>query len=312
MSKIDIQWRVCANASCFQATQALLRGEQLENAKFEEELSSQLPLLTMALEIVGARQETLFEHLIPLAPELSNNRTLAEVALRKTLGTQLPGDRIGLFASAFSALQSSTLRAMPNLIDEASQAGIQFRSTWERYAPRLLPELARLTDAGLVSDTAMVTFVGGIGGRRGRVFIQSNAVHWQPEPARAALVDVESMAHDTPENLPDLLQFAWLLSQLNLDLPRFAEPLDYSTSWQVGQLGLVAIVLATAESAQMLTFDEATLRQYLTAWHGEDVAESTTGTLWDWYHVYKNARPTWNVAVQALVRMLDEAAVPTA
>jgi hypothetical protein len=108
----------------------------------------------------------------------------------------------------------------------------------------------------------------------------------------------------------DALQLAWLLAQLNLDMPRYSDALLGPTrAAQVGALALIPVALAVGEEAKQTELSQPALKKTLLTWLPKCNA-NTTDTLWQWWEVYRDTRPLWPTALAALDRMLEATVSP--
>ena len=106
--------------------------------------------------------------------------------------------------------------------------------------------------------------------------------------------------------LPELLRLAWLLSLLNLDLPRYSEGVRPSRLATVAGLAMLPLTLAAAAEVQLARSDPETIGQALQAWLAPpNEAQAWTGILSQWWETYCTLRPAWATALQALDRLLD-------
>src|SRR5438874_1909545 len=80
--------------------------------------------------------------------------------------------------------------------------------------------------------------------------------------------------------LPEVLRLGWLLSQLNLDLPKYQGQLTSARTLQVGALALVPAVLAAAEEVELARLGEPLIAQAIAAW---DTGEADAGLLVQWW-----------------------------
>jgi hypothetical protein len=122
------------------------------------------------------------------------------------------------------------------------------------------------------------------------------------------LARVEGVAADPVTELSEVLRLAWLVSMLNLDLPRFGEKIASRRLPRLAGLAMVPVVLAAAESIPLAACDEPTLRLAVQSWlPATEKADDLTATLSQWWEVYRTLRPPWADALQALDRLLADA-----
>ena len=120
-------------------------------------------------------------------------------------------------------------------------------------------------------------------------------------------VTFEAVLTHPHAELPETLRLAWLLSQLNLDVPVFSEYLPAGRLEQVAPLAMLPVVLAAAEVVELARVDHRSLRMAIECWHlptklPDDVEER----LLRWWQTYLESSTRWTVALTALDQMLRE------
>ncbi|HEV3079055.1 MAG TPA: hypothetical protein VG099_00545 [Gemmataceae bacterium] len=119
-------------------------------------------------------------------------------------------------------------------------------------------------------------------------------------------VRLEAVGVDPVAELPEILRLAWLLSSLNLDLPRYSEHLRPGRLTQIAGLAMIPVVLSAAAEIGLDGALEAKLPQTLALWMG--MAENgAAGILSAWWDSYRTRRPAWATALQALDQLLPSA-----
>jgi hypothetical protein len=101
--------------------------------------------------------------------------------------------------------------------------------------------------------------------------------------------------------LPEVVRVGWLISQLNLELPRFQGDLQRERAIELGRWAMLPAALAAAEELELAKLDEANLRLAVKAWR-IPVPRSAAfiHDLMSWWATYQADRPPWNVAITAL------------
>jgi hypothetical protein len=197
-------------------------------------------------------------------------------------------------ARAFTAIELATLNARPNLLDEVGAAGEALQLAWEQAGAALLRRVGEMTDPALVPEAATVFLVYPSTGQS------------------AAHLAYNSVALETPTD-GGIAQLAWLLAQLNLDLPRISERLDCPfAAARFGALALVPIVLSAAAEQELTACDGETIRATVAAWRSHDADDETLARLESWWDVFRTSDTPWDLALAALERMLNEPAMALA
>ena len=227
-----------------------------------------------------------------LAPEFDSNRELvARVASR--LGLASVDSAAARVVDAITDLESALVGAHPELADELIMRGRPLREQWEARGPGLLAEIARLTERGVVPSAAEIVLVAPYAGGHGIAHPAQNRVTFE-----AMLV------HPHPQ-LPETLRLAWLLGQLNSDLPAYADALPAPQLRRAFAAGLIPQVLAAAQELELATCDEATIESALQAWglRGDLPSDAAT-KIWNWWNAWLDRHTKWSVAVAALDQLL--------
>ncbi len=180
----------------------------------------------------------------------------------------------------------------------------------------LLLQLGKLTDQKLLVDSATIVPVMPFLGGGGTTHLQQN------------LVTFESLVVDPYPKLPESVRLAWLLSQLQLDLPRYHEQIRHHTLETLSAVAMIPPVLAAAEHVELSHPSEETIRLALQAWrvikkqplapkneagppspqNSITLAEEPLASLlWRWWNTYEDSKPAWNIGLGALDQMLYEA-----
>jgi len=279
-------------ASALHAAEALARGLPLA----DERLATALAEPAAALMQLDLPRTTLWRHLVPLSATIDNNRQLAEVTLARVLGRGAPAEAlIDPLARAVGLAEQAVLRWSPDLPQQLELRSRPLREQWEARGPGMLHAIGRWTDpALLVAQADLLVVPPALGG--------GGAAHLLYNSVRIEAV----LAHPHPE-LPETVRLAWLLSQLNSDLPRYGERIHADRLAWVSALALTPPALCAAQEVQLAVNTPMLLKKALATWQVEgrsaaDLADRVS----DWWDVYQATRPTWQVALTALDQLLVE------
>jgi hypothetical protein len=287
---IELRWLASTAASSLHAAQAMLGGASLVDTETSEAIANPVLSLAGALSTLGLDEGKFFEHAIPQSARYDAPLQLAEVVLAK-LGS--PGDRVRMAArlsQTLVALYAAFQQANPRALDELELRAEPLRGQWEARGPGLMATVARLTEKDLVVAEADVILIQPVLGGAG-------AAHWLYNSVR-----IEAVLANPIAELPEVVRLGWLLSQLNLDLPKFQGNLRLDRLLQVGPLAMIPPVLAAAQEVELARMDEPTLALALTPWKA---AVIEPGKLLEWWVTYQSTSPPWTIALGALDRMLD-------
>lgn len=295
---MHLRWRPSFAATCTHAIAVSVTG-----GKFvDESLAAALApaLLHLAEPLVAARSvlPKFLEHLCALSAELDGNRQLADVALVKSLGRGRSESHVDALARAIGGVESAMSAARPNLAEELQFRIGPLRAAWEARGPGLLRIVAGLTAPELLAERADVILIEPLQGGGGAAHPAYNSVR------------VEAMLANANDRLPEVLRLAWLLGELQMELPIYSDHLSPARRREVCALSMLPAILTAAEQVELARLDASTLALAIEAWRICDAwpAAETAATLLAWWQTYSDARPPWPVALGALDRMLAESA----
>ena len=293
---MELRWLANVSLNCCHAAAALLRGETLADARLHESQAAAADALRVWLESAAVPWEPFLEHLVPLAAGIEDNRQLAEVVLRKAAPNRA-AERDAL-ARVLTQIERSVQAALPELLEESAAAGEMLQDRWYREA-RHIPAIAmQATEPMLFAPRADVLPCLPLVGSGGAAHVLFNSVRIEAPPS------------DPRPEVPETLRLAWLLSQLNLELPRYQETLLGCSAPAAGPCALLPLVLSAAETSRLIDCSRAVIPAAVELWLPEvpDVDE-LSDTLWRWWQTYTTSDSPWPVAVAALERLLPQRAV---
>ncbi len=295
---VNVRWIASSHATCYHAAAAILAGQRLVYNDLAGALAEPVASLASALHDSGIGQDEFFQHLVPLAAGISNDRRLAEVALTKTIGRQRQQQAIDRVVGPLANLQRASTAALSGLGEKLALRAEPLRMQWEARGRGLLKEVARLTDPDILIEEADVVLVHPVLGGSGRAHLEYNSVR------------IEAMLADPNAELPEVLRLGWLLSMLNLDLPRYSERMGMRRLMEVAPLAMLPVVLSAAEPVELARFDEPSLRKAIQAWQCDlpttwsGRSDSIAEPLGNWWRTYLDGGAVFSVAVGALDQLL--------
>jgi hypothetical protein len=153
----------------------------------------------------------------------------------------------------------------------------------------MLNEIGRLTDESLIATNLDVLLVHPALGGGGDAHLAYNSVR------------IEAVLANPVAELPEAVRLAWLVSQLQLDLPVHSEEIHADRLPHIARYAMLPAALIAAESVELVRFAPDALAQAVSAWHlavppGVDAAALIS----EWWQTYQETRPPWNVALAAL------------
>jgi hypothetical protein len=290
---MELRWKISDSASCFHAAAAMAGGRKILDAELAAALEPSLAGFMLECSNLGCDGSQLLDRLSMLGTDFDNNQQLASVALMKLTGCRPAESSVAGLTRSITALENAYLRIRPQIAEELALRSEPLRGQWEARGPGLLRQLAQLTEPLVVAEAATVAIVQPVLGGFGAALIPSN------------LVRIEGLIADPLPTLPEVVRLAWLLSQLNLDLPMFQDGLSRDRLFEVGALALLPAVLMAAEKVELVGDVEQVLPVALGAWEREEELAPTLLAWWDTYHATK---PAWVTALAALDTMLSPGA----
>jgi hypothetical protein len=290
---MEIRWKTSARASLLHAAEAISLGQPLADGRLENALRPAAPLLARSIDAASLPPARLWRHLLPLSAVEQEKRHIVELALTKTLGRGKRFDQaVAELTAALAAIESAGSEALPGLEAELALRERPLREQWEARGPGLLRILAALIEDRLLPDHASVVLVHPALGGAGQAFLPYNQVQ------------IEGVLANPIAELPETVRLAWLVAQLQLDLPAFSEAIHADRLPHIARFALLPPVLAAAQGVELAANNSDTLALAIRAWRltvpaGVDAA----ALLAAWWQGYQESRPAWPVALAALDQM---------
>jgi hypothetical protein len=288
----EIRWKTSMSASCLHAVACEHEGVAAADAELATVIGPPAQWLIAAIAAAHWPIEDVLAELVCQAADFENNRELVSraVARRRIHATE---SAIGRVAGAIADVEAAMRRARPELAEELAVRGRPLMEQWQARGPGMLLEMGRMTDEGVVPEFAEVVLVAPYAGGHGRAHASQNRATFE-----AVLVNPHA-------ELPETVRLAWLVAQLNADLPRFADVLGAQFSAHAFQAAMLAPTLAAAEVVELARCDEATLALAIGAWRLERALPADAATqIWQWWQTWLDEASPWPVAVAALAAML--------
>lgn len=296
---MELRWRPSFSASCAHAIAVSVTGGHVVDPQLATALAPALVELAEPLLAVRSVLPAFLEHLGGLAADLDSNRQLAEVALAKSVGRGRAEKHVLALARVIGGVEAAMSTARPKLAADLQLRVGPLREAWEARGPGMLQLIAGLTSRELLVERADVILVEPLQAGGGAAHPPYNSVR------------IEAVLANADDRLPEVLRLAWLLSQLQLELPMYSEHLSPFRRREVAALSMVPPVLAAAEQVELARFNAETLALAVESWRiwKDRPAAEIAATLSTWWQIYGDSRPPWAVALGALDRMFDAAAV---
>jgi hypothetical protein len=296
---LNIRWVSGGSTSCLHAAAAMLVGRPLADPALSRALTDPVEALRAELAVVSISTETFSEFLLPLSVGVEGNRELAQVTLAKILGRNNETPDIGRFAGLLADVKRAFAAAVPDLTQQLTLREGPIREQWEARGPGLLFNIKRLIESELLVEEATVVLVYPALGGGGIAHPANNSVRF------------EAVLANSVEQFPETVRLGWLLSQLNLDLPKYSERVHRDRLRSVVALAMIPPVLASAAEVELARDDAATMSLALKSWRDAWPASfpvaaeiDLADTLSRWWETYQTGRPPFAIALAALDEML--------
>jgi hypothetical protein len=292
-----LRWLAVFSASCFHAAEAVAAGRAIADPRFAEPLVEPVAALSRWLAEHGLAAGRFWEHVVPLSAGIESNRQLAEVTAAKLVGKDPRSEKLAAgLRDHLAALERTVAAAVPDLVEELVLRAGPLREAWEAQGPGLLHQIELIAGQKLLPEQADVILVPPVLGGAGKAHVPYNSVR------------IEGMLHHAWPRLPETVRLAWMLAQLNLDLPAYSETLRTDRLARVAELAMLPVAIAAAQHVELARDEPQTLHLALSAWHlaapsGVDLFDIVSA----WWETFQAERPRWSLALAALDRMLAEA-----
>jgi len=297
MTETEIRWVVSHSANCFHAADAIRRGCRPADPSLAAALDEPVGRLRQTVQSLALDEASFWYHLVPLSASIENNTQLVELVLRKMIGAgEQSASTVAPLAGRVADVEAAVRRELPELIDRLTAQANAMAARWQASGPALLHVIGQRTDPRFVVPRADAIVVPEISGGDGVAHLPYNTVR------------IEAVATDPEPRLPETVRLAWLLAQLNVDLPVFSETIPRDRLPLVAALAMLPPALEAAVELRLLDDDPANVRMTLDTWHIANPGQvDLADVLTTWWASHLEMQPTWNVSLAALERMMDGA-----
>lgn len=288
---IQLSWCASSSASCFHATAALLR-QQCVHEELAACLAEASAALGYQLAEDGIPWNAFFEHLIPNATRIESNLQLAETTLTKIVGRDAAQTRALPYRGLLSDLEHAFDAQIPDL-SRLGDSLASLRQSVQSIVPGVLSHVVAWTEPQMLVEQAEVVLLYPVLGGCGSAHLAYNSV------------SIEAVPRDPVAALPESARVVWLLSLLNLDLPRYSDHLRPGRNHLVERLAIIPAVLQALGGCDA-DADTSNMPLAIETWIEERLeAARVASRLDDWWQVYLAQRPHWPAALEALDQLLD-------
>jgi hypothetical protein len=296
---MKLTWTPSASASALHAAESIhLHRAKLTDRRIENAIGTYAINLGNWIEQNATQDKSLFwRTLVGHAAILDSNHLLAEAVIRKS-SVRLSTDTATMQLAGFlDDIEAAYNQLFPKLLEQLPIRARPLQEHWLGFGQGLLSQLGRLSEKELLVDEARIVLLQPALGGSGVSHAENN------------LVRVEAVLTNPLTELPEVVRLAWLVSQLNLDLPVHGDILGGSLVNRLAPLVMLPPVLAAAEVMELSKCNESLVELAIEHWHipvprDLDVHQTVAPTMMDWWETYLQTRPKWSVAMQAFAKML--------
>jgi hypothetical protein len=289
---MKLRWIPHVATSALHAAEAMWRGETIVEPSLAEAVRA--PAATLAHEIStrGLPELPMWRNLAALVPTFENRRHAVKIAGLRAMGRAIDEETVAAVAAAVVALEQAVHQSFPENGTELDLRSRVLREQWEARGPGMLRRMEQLLPADVIVPGADVLLVQPALGGDGKPHLVNNTVR------------IEAVLANPFPNLPETVRLAWLLAQLNLDLPMYSEGIHPHRLPHIAAFAMLPIVLEAAHYVDLVTFDRELLPFAMEAWRMRVPADVDGAELIaNWWLTYKDAQPPFGVALKALDEM---------
>ena len=291
---MELRWQVNFDVSAMHAAWAVASGRQLIDSDLHSELAPAVAQLGMFSEEVNTPAVVFWRRLVTLSADVPSNEQLAQRLLTRLRPDALSPQNVSRLSAAISSCEAIVRRRFPNMLQELNLRREPLQFAWEARGPGLLFMLGEAIGKELIAQSATVLLVQPMVGGDGMAHLSTNRVH------------IEALLTDADHRLPETLRLAWLLGQLNLDLPGTSDGVHGHSLDEVAELALLPPILAAAENVQLARLDTVTVQLALSLWlrTPDERLEPLANILSAWWETVSEAQWPWSISLAALSKML--------
>jgi hypothetical protein len=288
---ISLRWIASPMASALYACDALRRHIPFVDTRLAEALREPAGKLVRAISTSELPVERVWANLVPVVAthEHDTPRQQVETAVFKVIPRHLLHANLDQLADRLAAFERSFMAALPNVVEELELRARPLREQWDARGPGLLNGVGEITEGELVPAQGTVNLVHPVLGGGGIVYPNFNTVL------------LEAVLTNPVPALPEVVRLGWLVSQLNLEMPRYQGEMPRERVFELGSWAMLPATLAAAQDLDLAKLDEPTMRQAIKAWRiAAPRSSAFVHDLMSWWKTYQVDRPPWNVAIMTL------------
>jgi hypothetical protein len=292
---VKVSWRINFSASAIHAAYQIVSNEaDALPASVGPLKASAQALNAIIVEFLEARSMMGWKLLIGMSSAIESNSDLASQWLRRVRqhGASNQSNIVRL-AGAISDVEAAMRAAFPKVMEQLELRRRPLEEQWLGYGRGLTAHLRRLTEPEWLVDEAEGIFVQPILGGAGIAHPLLNRF------------SIEAVITNPLAELPEVVRIAWLVAQLQADLPKYSDELGPDRAPAISALASLAATLAAAEVLELGRCDETNLQLAIEHWQvAVPRANDVPSLLIAWWETHLQTRPPWNIALKALDKMM--------
>ncbi len=297
---MQIQWLFNASPSALHAAEACYRfPSRVVDPTVSQGMGEYADRLGRWIDGIAASESDRFwKELIATGAAIDSNHELAALVLRKRIGGLVPATNVNQLSGLITDVEAAFKLLFPKYLEQTPLRLRPLQDHWLGFGSGLMAHIGRVTEKALMVSECRAIALQPILGGDGVSHIDQN------------LVRIEAVLTNPMAELPEVVRLAWLISQLQLDLPRFSDLLGPGLAGKLGPIAMLPPTLAAAEVLELSRCDEATVELAIENWQiavpkGMDPHSQLIPTMMDWWETYLQTRPPWELALRALAKMLN-------
>lgn len=289
---MNLRWLPNLATSALHAAEASWRGETIVDSQLAAAVREPAAALAQQIATYQLPELRMWRNLAAYVPTFDTRRQAVKIAGLRSQGSPLSEIAVAAIAGAVTDLERAVNDAFPDLAGELDLRGRVLREQWDARGPGMLARMQQTLPDDVILQGSDVLLVQPALGGDGKPHLVNNTVR------------MEAVLANPHPKLPEAVRLAWLLSQLNLDVPKFSEDIHPDRLPHITAFAMLPVVLEAAHYVELVTFDRELLPLAIEAWRLRVPADVDGPELVaNWWMTYQEAKPTLAVALKALDEM---------
>jgi len=294
---ITLNWQENEFTSCLHAAQIAASRSDFHHPSLPPDFQETAKQVVREAEFAGISSKIFWRNAIPLSVKGISKNDLAEIIVRKAVPqSEESVVSASQISAAILSLSAIYEQAIPDARRQLELRRRPLEEAWEARGPGLMFALGRQLPEEFIPSQADGVLVLPVGGGRGTAHLSYNSFR------------IEGVLYNPHEELPEVVRIAWLIAQLNIDLPIYSETIPRDQLPLVARLAVLPGILAAAEEVDLIDTARCDLARALELWQVTKMGHETLAALVEqWWSVQSTREMPWHVALAALDQMLAEA-----